>query len=311
MFSGVFSHFSPPKNHSCQNLSSSHYENLDGYSSRGLCVCAGSTSAEVGLRRERVPRAWPCGGAVPRRSVHRYGNAGTHRRLHDRGWRQSLWVRHRGATLVRSIERNTERCVEQPWRHVFEKHVRWRWRRRWICSNVDATKAHSTPRPLRTPYSTRYSKCNSDMWNQEVVEIFLGIIPTIAPLADPTHYIEIEITPHNALFVNNISNPFTNGTAKTNTAIDCGASGIVHSAATFSSESSWTAELSIPLNLAFGSGYTPKAGDLMRVNIFRVVMENDVDACDDSSCAIGCWSSTDTSPSAFHHSNHFGVLRFV
>jgi|TARA_B110000208_G_scaffold116426_1_gene142719 hypothetical protein len=149
------------------------------------------------------------------------------------------------------------------------------------------------------------------MWNQEVVEIFLGIIPTIAPLADPTHYIEIEITPHNALFVNNISNPFTNGTAKTNTAIDCGASGIVHSAATFSSESSWTAELSIPLNLAFGSGYTPKAGDLMRVNIFRVVMENDVDACDDSSCAFGCWSSTDTSPSAFHHSNHFGVLRFV
>ena len=157
-----------------------------------------------------------------------------------------------------------------------------------------------------------YTECNSDMWNQEVVEIFLGLVPSADPLADPTHYVEVEISPHNALYVANISNPFTNGTDKTNTMIECSASGIVHSTQIYPAQSAWSASLSIPLDtLVFGDGYRPKPGDVMRVNLFRVVMESDTEACDDSSCAFGCWSTTRTAPSAFHHSNYFGVLEFV
>lgn len=57
---------------------------------------------------------------------------------------------------------------------------------------------------LQNPYSQQnsYTEHNSDMWNQEVFELFIG-----TNMENPQHYLEFEINPNNAIWVGTIHNP--------------------------------------------------------------------------------------------------------
>merc|ERR1712166_1063657 len=63
-------------------------------------------------------------------------------------------------------------------------------------------------------------------WNNEVVEIFLAPSKGAQLI---THYTEVECSPHNSLYVSRISNPYGNGTGKTNSMVGCEESAIQHS----------------------------------------------------------------------------------
>lgn len=151
-----------------------------------------------------------------------------------------------------------------------------------------------------------YSQCNQETWNQEVVELF-AVCEEDGSSSDGliTHYTEIELTPHDVLYVADITNPYGNGTDKSNKMVPCDESGIVHKASL--GTSGFVASFAVPWS-TITCGSTGRK-DSYRGNLFRVVMDQDVDTCTPETCTFGCWSPTDTDPPQFHVTPVFG--RFV
>jgi len=196
-----------------------------------------------------------------------------------------------------------------------------------------------------------YTECNTETWNQEVralhtcvlhpclgfasygwvlftqsphhhacnfvcvqvMEVFIADQSApMTPAGDPTLYTEIELTPHNVLYVAKIHNPYGNGTDKHNTMIPCPASGINHTVERDPSDPNhtWIGKVQIPWTLVSTKG-KPAPEALYRVNFFRVAMVEDVDVCDADTCDFGCWSPTYTQPPSFHVTPYFGVMSLV
>ncbi len=129
-----------------------------------------------------------------------------------------------------------------------------------------------------------------------------------------------------------ITNPYGNGTDKSNVLVDCNASGIRHTTRMDHSAGEFSATMLIPwplingdasvdsssasssrslVNAATGSTSTAQAGDVFMGNFFRVVMAQNVSDCDPTTCAYGAWSPTFRTPPAFHVSTDFGEMRLV
>lgn len=157
-------------------------------------------------------------------------------------------------------------------------------------------------------FLNHYDKCNTDMWNNEVVEIFLA--PAKGPGEIITEYHEVECSPHNALYVAKISNPYGNGTNKSNTMVDCGASGVKHAVKLERENHIWSTNLTIPWSLVTDTTYhLPKE---WRMNLFRVLMLNETaPICDDNQCRYGAWSPTGAFPSNYHISTALGSMTLV
>ena len=153
-----------------------------------------------------------------------------------------------------------------------------------------------------------HATCNSETWQQEVVELFLGDQPDpAAPFL--TQYLEVEVSPQNTLYVARISNPYGNGTDKTNAMVDCAASGIEHS--TRMGHNSFNANLTVPWKNVYQDGKGPggtKKGQTFYGNFFRVLMEQPVASCDPSTCDYGAWSPTFATPPQFHITTVFGEI---
>eukprot|EP00750_Incisomonas_marina_P032097 INCI8831.1.p1 GENE.INCI8831.1~~INCI8831.1.p1 ORF type:complete len:246 (-),score=43.79 INCI8831.1:535-1272(-) len=166
-----------------------------------------------------------------------------------------------------------------------------------------------------------YSECNSDTYNQEVAEIFISSRqPATGSSSDfVTRYLEIEITPHNTLYVAHIHNPYGNGTNKTNVLVDCHASGVEHEAKSDQQRQQFEASLRVPWALINGhndagknhSNVAAAPGDKYVGNLFRVVMNKNVSMCDSDTCAYGAWSPTFDNPPQFHVSTAFGHFELV
>jgi hypothetical protein len=142
-----------------------------------------------------------------------------------------------------------------------------------------------TPRFLFLRYHARddlllrndYSTCNSETYNQEVVELFISDRqhqqqqqpPPPPPQAQSnnatsasaageaggyfvTRYLEVEVTPQDTLYVAHIRNPYGNGTNKTNLLVDCTASGIEHRTAVDREGKAFEANVSVPWALING-----------------------------------------------------------
>ena len=153
--------------------------------------------------------------------------------------------------------------------------------------------------------------CNTETWQQEVVELFIADKPNPRS-AFVTSYLEVEISPQNTLYVARISNPFGNGTNKTNQMIDCSASGIAHS--TRIGHNSYNANVTVPWTNIYTNGAVPKGskkGSILYGNFFRVLMETPVDSCDPSTCKYGAWSPTFDVPPQFHVTTVFGEIELV
>lgn len=166
-----------------------------------------------------------------------------------------------------------------------------------------ATFAFSNDTVMRNDYMV----CNSPMYNQEVGELF------IAPgIDDPRTYIEIEVTPFGALFVNKIENPSCDGQGLVNAPIDCRESGISVAVSRDPASASWTATLHIPFSLFRWLSPVPAAAPRdWRANLFRVRMRESVSACSPDVCDFLCWSPTLTSPPKFHHCDAFAHLSLL
>ena len=66
------------------------------------------------------------------------------------------------------------------------------------------------------------------------------------------------------------------------------------------STQSWTAKLKIPLASA--------DVEVLRSNLFRVLMKNDVKVCDPANCEYGAWAPTNTPEPQYHVTTALGVL---
>jgi hypothetical protein len=162
---------------------------------------------------------------------------------------------------------------------------------------------------LQDPWlKNEHSTCNSETWQQEVVELFVGQKQPHTPFL--TSYLEVEISPQNTLYVARISNPYGNGTGKTNKMIDCDASGIEHS--TRMGHNSFNANVTVPWkNIYTKDEPATKQGQTLYGNFFRVLMEKPVDSCDPSTCKYGAWSPTFDVPPQFHVTTVFGEIKLV
>ena len=181
-------------------------------------------------------------------------------------------------------------------------HIEVCWTEEYLSVNYQALQ----DKWLKNDHMT----CNTETWQQEVVELFIADKP------DPSSkfvskYLEVEISPQNTLYVARISNPFFNGTNKTNTMIDCTASGITHH--TRIGHNSFNANLTVPWKNIYTNDVPAgtKKGSTFYGNFFRVLMDQPVESCDPNSCQYGAWSPTFDVPPQFHVTTVFGQMNLV
>lgn len=170
-----------------------------------------------------------------------------------------------------------------------------------ISLQYDENHLHVAFECLQNPYwaDNTYKTHNTDMWNQEVFEVFIA-----AGAATPTRYLELELNPNNALFVGWIDNP-TKETPAHLTFVPYQEAGIHH---TVNAEGdSWSGKLHIPWALIGGRS------EQYRINFYRIVSlvpHSDPDwKCSPDDCMFACWSPTMSGATPrFHRPDAFGIL---
>lgn len=155
-----------------------------------------------------------------------------------------------------------------------------------------------------------YDVCNEDVFNQEVLEIF---ITSSTAEAKPQLYWEVEVTPKGTTWLGLDSNPGGDRANLTHVLYPCGAVGT----AVRPGQGSWEAEIVLPFKL-IGRGTPAGPGRrAFRANFFRVQMNpaswSNVSVtratnCDPSNCTFTCASCPDTASPDFHHSGFFGTI---
>lgn len=155
---------------------------------------------------------------------------------------------------------------------------------------------------LQNPFVAQnsYTKHNSEMYNQEVFELFIAEGSTT-----PTRYLELEINPNNALFAGWIENP-TKEAPKSCEFVSHEVSKIVHSVS--KTTDSWSGKIQIPWALLGGKS------DIYRVNFYRIISLKSHAKSDwkgtPATCAYLCWSPTMSGAiPRFHRPEAFGILK--
>lgn len=156
---------------------------------------------------------------------------------------------------------------------------------------------------LQNPFVAQnsYTKHNSEMYNQEVFELFIA-----EGSSTPTRYLELEINPNNALFAGWIENP-TKEAPKSCDFVSHEDTKIVHSVS--KTTDSWSGKMQIPWALLGG-----KTKDTYRVNFYRIISLKSHSKTDWSgtpaTCAYLCWSPTMSGAvPRFHRPEAFGILK--
>lgn len=147
-----------------------------------------------------------------------------------------------------------------------------------------------------------YLEYNSEMYNQEVFEIFIA-----SGNETPTRYLEIEINPNNALFVAWIENETGESVSKLEF-VKHNNAGIMHGIQ--KGKKDWKGFMTIPLALI-----SSKSNNY-RLNFYRIISKvshaNSDWLCDASNCDFTCWSSTMSGQNPqFHRPEAFGFLKII
>lgn len=151
--------------------------------------------------------------------------------------------------------------------------------------------------------SNTYTEHNTDLWRQEVFEIFIA-----AGTQVPHRYLELEINPNNAFFAAWVENHSGQGPEKL-TMLTHEQHGIRHSVETAADH--WKGSIHIPLALLGGDNSAD-----YRLNFYRIVLRdkpaNQSWECAPENCDFLCWQSTLSGDQpAFHRPKHFGSLRIA
>ena len=145
---------------------------------------------------------------------------------------------------------------------------------------------------LNTYESEDISKERWELWNRDVVEVFLNPEPKRLP-----HYYEFEVAPNNQwidLEIDKTKQPFNDAAWN---------SGFEHATHIDAGTHIWTAEMRIPLSSMNASD--PKAGTTWRVNFFRAAGHGG-----DEKRIFLAWSSIPEGKT-FHVPSRFGILRLT
>jgi hypothetical protein len=151
------------------------------------------------------------------------------------------------------------------------------------------------------------ASCNADMWNQEVVEMF---ITDDMVSAKPEHYYEIEMSPTNGNWLSFNDNPGGDRANLTHVLVDCNKMGFA--AAVEVGPSQWNRMLSVPRSLI-----SDGKSNQFRANFFRVQMHDEWrskdrhdigSSCSAANCTFLCANCPSTAEPDFHHSGFFGIL---
>ena len=186
--------------------------------------------------------------------------------------------------------------------------------------SVDTHALHANFEVAQDPVQQNaFKQCNEDVFNQEVVEVFLASDAAEVKKAKPEKYWEVELTPKGVAWVGYDSNPGGDRTNLTHVLHPC--SSVATSVTP--RHGAWQGRISLPWKLigpgapagALGAG--AHAGRLYRANFFRVQMNprawagrsvTTQDACGPANCTFLCANCPDTKEPDFHHSGFFGNL---
>lgn len=153
--------------------------------------------------------------------------------------------------------------------------------------------------------TNHFSENNSAMYNQTVVEMFIASVASLSSLSQvPTQYIEIEVTPSGALYLDRITN--LDGTGKNNQhdLQDCSLVKVDIPKSQDLSHGRWQAALLIHFGLIGGK---PVRGQLYRANFFRVQMNPGITShCTPDTCQYLAWKPTLVHPPQFHIPKYLG-----
>ena len=160
-----------------------------------------------------------------------------------------------------------------------------------------------------------FDVCNEDVYNQEVVEVFITGNNTGYPwIAKPEHYFEVELTPKGTPWIGLDYNPGGDRENLTHVLQPCDS---VKTAVIKRTANSWVGEMRLPFSLIGNGTYVNHGNRLFRVNFFRVTMNPDQWAgktvtrdmpCGPSNCTYTCASCPNTTVPDFHHTLNFGTL---
>jgi len=150
-----------------------------------------------------------------------------------------------------------------------------------------------------------YLVCNSDMWNQTVVEVFIAPVEKDAVTNKIIQeYVEIEATPKGAIYVSKIINPDGKGQHNQHAFLKCEKDTLFPQIASSLETGIWSAQLTIPFSMIGGRG---KSGQLFKANFFRVQMNQKGQGnCTPDTCKYMAWQPTMAYPPKFHLPEFFG-----
>jgi hypothetical protein len=157
-----------------------------------------------------------------------------------------------------------------------------------------------------------YQNCNDDLFNEDVVEMFIAPVKSGDVEADVYHYIEMEVSPNGVLFVSNITNYSGDCTNFNGDLIPCAQSGIIQNAQRFDSQNKWWATIQIPFSLLAQMPPYDLARDqfgpylattTFRANFYRIDQPNG------GVREFSCWSPTMANPPCFQKPAYFGTLQ--
>jgi len=159
-----------------------------------------------------------------------------------------------------------------------------------------------------------YANCNDPIYNQEVVEILIGVGENT-----PLTYRQVSISPFGVLFMATIFNPHYDGTDMQVTPVTPCNLPLRVDIDIIKDE--WSGELVLPWSwIGFtsqsktaavtGNGELPAGvSPYWRANVFRIAMRTSVSNCTLEDCDYGAWNPTGTN--GFHVSYAMGGLTMV
>jgi hypothetical protein len=156
-----------------------------------------------------------------------------------------------------------------------------------------------------------YDACNEDVFNQEVVEVFITSDVDQSPIEK---YYEVELTPRGTPWIGLDSNPGGDRSNLTHVLQACNA---VRTRIVARGAGWWVGEVQLPFALIGGGKRMPDGSRHFRANFFRVQMNPGAwmgkpvtrgTPCGPNNCTYLCASCPTTAQPDFHQSKFFGTV---
>jgi hypothetical protein len=150
-----------------------------------------------------------------------------------------------------------------------------------------------------------YTEDNSDMFMQEVFELFIS-----KGEKSLENYLEIQLNPNNALFLGKIMYRYKSDFEYKSELINNEIAGVIHNVVKDRQNNIWSGHLRLPIALL---NYPKATSDnIFRLNMYRIISNKDhFDkkwSNNVNNSTFACWSSTMAKTPQFHAPDYFGFL---